>query len=71
MKSGMIKANKILRVDLSTGKIRSEEVPEERLNQFVGGKGLGAAYLYRELKEGIQALSPQNKLLFMLGPIVG
>ncbi len=71
MKSGMIKANKILRVDLSTGKIRSEEVPEERLNQFVGGKGLGAAYLYRELKEGIQALSPQNKLLFMLGPLVG
>ena len=67
----MTKANKILRVNLSTKRIRSEEVPEEWLNQFIGGKGLGAIYLYNELKKGVKALSPENKLLFMWGPLTG
>jgi len=67
----MIKVNKILRVNLSTEAIKSEEVPEEWLNQFVGGKGLGAVYLYNELKERVKPLSPKNKLLFIWGPLTG
>lgn len=62
---------KILRVNLTTSEINSEQIPEKWLDQYIGGKGLGAAYLYSELEEGVDALSPQNKLLFMLGPLVG
>ena len=35
----------LLRVDLSEGTVRTEEVPEDYRDRFVSGKGLGAALL--------------------------
>jgi aldehyde:ferredoxin oxidoreductase len=61
----------LLRVDLSSGKIKKEEIPAEVLSAYIGGKGLAAWYCYKEIKPGIDALGPQNKLMFFVGPLTG
>ncbi len=61
----------LLRVNLSTGQIKKEEIPAEVLSQYIGGKGLAAWYCYKEIKPGIDALSPENKLMFFVGPLTG
>jgi len=62
---------KILRVNLSEKSIKEEHVPTEITEKYIGGKGLGAYYLYKELKPKIDPLSPENKLLFFIGPLIG
>jgi ABC-type Zn uptake system ZnuABC Zn-binding protein ZnuA len=44
---------KILRVNLSTGKITTEPLPEDVARKYVGGRGLSAKILFDELKPGI------------------
>lgn len=61
----------VLRVNLSNGEIRSELIPEGWVEQFIGGKGLSAAYLYKELDASVAPLSPENLLIFAWGPMVG
>ncbi|WP_433624941.1 aldehyde ferredoxin oxidoreductase family protein [Halomicrococcus sp. NG-SE-24] len=61
----------VLRVDLSTGTVRRERVPERWRRRFLGGKGLGARYLYEELDAGTDPLGPNNVLGFVLGPLSG
>ena len=62
---------RLLRVDLDDGTVESEPVPECWLRRYVGGKGLGARYLYEELDAGVDPLGPANALLFLLGPLSG
>ena len=62
--------DRILRVDLSARRIDSDPVPEEWLEKYVGGKGLGARYLYAA-GCGIDPESPANLLAFMTGPLTG
>ncbi|MFC7156785.1 aldehyde ferredoxin oxidoreductase family protein [Halomarina halobia] len=61
----------ILRVDLTCGTVERERVPEEWRRRFLGGKGLGARYLYEELAPGTDPLGPANLLAFALGPLSG
>ncbi|MFB6092729.1 MAG: aldehyde ferredoxin oxidoreductase family protein [Haloquadratum sp.] len=61
----------LLRVDLSAGRITREPVPDRWLAAYVGGKGLGARYLYEHLDAGTDPLGPDNVLLFLLGPLSG
>ena len=61
----------LLRVDLSSGTIETEEVDREYRDRFVSGKGLGAALLMDETESGVDPLSPENALLFMQGPLTG
>ncbi len=62
---------KILRVNLTTGQI-SEEVPNETdLKMFLGGAGLASKYLFDEVPKGVDPLGPDNKLIFMTGPMTG
>lgn len=63
--------DRLLRVDLSTGTCESVPVPDAWLRRYVGGKGLGARYLYEELDAGADPLGSENVLLFMLGPLSG
>jgi len=65
------RANLLLRVDLSAGSARTEPVPDELHELWVGAKGLGAYYLAKELEPGIDPLSPENKLIFSTGPFQG
>ena len=62
---------KILLVDLDTGAI-SEEKPEDELYlRYLGGYGLGAYYLYRLQKPGVDPLGPDNHLGFFSGLLTG
>jgi aldehyde:ferredoxin oxidoreductase len=62
---------KILRVDLTNDKTTTESTNMEWAKQFIGGKGLGARYLFDELKPGTDPLSPDNPLMIWTGPLVG
>ncbi len=62
---------KILRVNLSTGEIRKEELNKEIAYNFLGGRGYSAKILYDELKPKINPLGEENKLIFMAGPLTG
>ena len=62
--------NQILRVNLSTKEIKKEPLPKIS-DTFIGGKGLGAYLLTRELAPGIDPLSPNNKLIICTGPLQG
>jgi len=62
---------RVLRVDLTTGKVRTERLPEELKRNFVGGRGFGAWYLYQELRPGIDPLGAENKILFLPGLLAG
>ena len=60
---------KLLRVNLSTCACREEDIPEETVVDFIGGRGFGVKYLYDELQPGTDPLSPENKLIFSIGPL--
>ncbi|MBW1674078.1 MAG: aldehyde ferredoxin oxidoreductase family protein [Deltaproteobacteria bacterium] len=62
---------KILRVNLTEGKILKEEIPEEMAKKFLGGRGLASKYLFDENRPGIDPLGPENKLIFMSGLVTG
>ncbi|MEL7565209.1 MAG: aldehyde ferredoxin oxidoreductase family protein [Dehalobacterium sp.] len=62
---------KILRVNLNNKEIKVEEVPEEIYLNFLGGRGAGAKYLYDEVGAEVDPLSPENKLIFFNGPMIG
>ncbi len=62
---------RVLRVDLTTGKLEDQVVEESAYRDFLGGSGL-AAHLFFQLK-GYEAdpLSPDNPLIVMNGPLSG
>jgi len=58
---------KILRVNLTNGKITEESLSEEIARKYVGGKALAAKILFEELKPGTDPLGPDNKLIVATG----
>ena len=68
---GFLEEAKLLRVDLTNGEVSEEKIPEDVVRRYIGGKGLGAYYLFKELKPKIDPLSSENKLIFMVGPLTG
>ncbi len=62
---------KFLRVNLSNGKAGEEAIPEQVETDFVGGRGFGIHYLYRELAPKTDPLGEQNKMIFVAGPLAG
>ena len=62
---------KILRVNLSTGSISTESISAQFCRKYLGGAGFVAYFLWKELQPGVDALSPDNKLVFALGPVSG
>lgn len=63
--------NRVLRVDVGKGRSSVEPLPEDTLRLLLGGKGLGAYYLYKELKPGTDPLGPENLLILHTGPLTG
>jgi len=61
----------VLRVDLTEEAVTRERVPDRWVRRYLGGKGLGARYLYEELDAGVDPLGPENVLAFLLGPLSG
>jgi len=62
---------KILRVNLTDGKVSKERLDEDVARKFIGGRGLGAKILFDELKPGIDPLEPENKLVIATGVVTG
>ncbi len=68
---GVRQRDYLLQVDLTRETVDREAVPGQWLRQYLGGKGIGARYLYDRLEAGTDPLGPENVLLFMLGPLSG
>jgi len=62
---------KFLRVDLTKSKITVEDIDPKIAKDFIGGRGMGVKYLYDEIDPMVDALSPDNKLLMVTGPLTG
>lgn len=60
---------KFLLVDLTNEASRPVPTPQWLKDQFVGGKGFGAKLLYDLVPKGVDALSPENPLMFFPGPL--
>ena len=61
--------NQLLRINLSKQKFTVEPIPESILRSYLGGKGLGSYLLLKENPPRIDPFSPQNRLIFTLGPL--
>lgn len=62
---------RILRVDLSSGKSVIEEPAENFYRQYFGGEGFVSYFLLKEVPPEVDALGPENKLIFAAGPLTG
>jgi aldehyde:ferredoxin oxidoreductase len=60
-----------LRIDLSTGSVDREPLPEAVLRQFLGGSGLGAWLLLQEGEARTDPLAADAPLVFAFSPLVG
>lgn len=63
-------ANKVAWVDLSAGKVDYKPVPEDDARKYIGGRGLGVKFVFDNGPK-VDALSPDNILCFMNGPLTG
>lgn len=63
-------AGKILRVDLSSGEI-GQFPTAEYAGDFLGGRGIAAALYWDEVPPDAGAFDPENRLIFMTGPLAG
>ena len=61
----------ILRVNLKTGAISKEPLNTKSADEYVGARGLGTKYYCDECDPKCDPLGPDNKLIFMTGPLTG
>lgn len=62
---------KILRVDLTKRSFKVEELNQAIAKKFIGGRGLGTWLMSTEVNPTVDALSPENKLMIVTGPLTG
>jgi aldehyde:ferredoxin oxidoreductase len=62
---------KILRVDLSTGRIEIETQPDSFYRTYMGGGAMGTYYILREMKKGADPLGPENLLTVFPSVVTG
>jgi len=61
--------NKILRINLKTKTFKEEPISDSIYRTHLGGKGYGTYLFMKENPPGVDPLSPNNKLIFCMGPI--
>ncbi len=62
---------KVLRVDLSRGKIVEKELRKDMAYRYIGGRGFNSHTLMMELPFGIDPLSPDNIIAIAPGALTG
>lgn len=62
---------KVLRVNLSTGRISTEALDPGVARDYIGARGLGTKFMLDEVDPKVDPLSPENKLIFAPGPLTG
>jgi aldehyde:ferredoxin oxidoreductase len=60
-----------LKIDLSSRSYEIEEIPNEIVKKYLGGRGLGSYLLYNSVPGRIDPLGGENHLLFTAGPASG
>ncbi len=64
-------AGRLLRIDLTKGRLQAETLSLELARTFLGGRGLAAKLFTDEVKANVEPLGPDNKLVIMAGPLTG
>ena len=62
---------KILVVDLTQEKVTVSSLPGEIYRLYPGGSALGIYLILQEMAEGVDALSPDNMIVFSVSPLTG
>lgn len=62
---------KVLRINLTQGEIFHEPLNMEWANDYMGSRGLGSKYLSEMMDPTVDALGPDNVLIFATGPLTG
>ena len=63
-------ADHVGRIDLTAGQVTYEAIPEEWKIKYIGARGVGVKYVFDNGPK-VDALSPDNMLCFMNGPLTG
>ena len=58
-------------IDLSTKKVSLQPLDSSLTTAFLGGRGLGAALLFRHIANPNEPFAPENPLIFAVGPFTG
>lgn len=61
----------VLRVNLTERTINTEPLDMEKAVKYIGGRGLGTRMLLDEGCATVEPLSPENKLIYITGPMTG
>ncbi|MBF0526416.1 MAG: aldehyde ferredoxin oxidoreductase family protein [Deltaproteobacteria bacterium] len=61
----------VLTADLTTGTFDTIELDENSRRDYIGGSGLAAKFFLDRIHPGIKALSPENPMIIMTGPLTG
>ena len=61
----------VLRVNLTNGSVKSEPLNMQWAREYLGQRGLATKYLAEEVDPTVDALSPENKLIMVTGPLTG
>lgn len=64
-------AGKLLRVDLTSGTITTEEFGDRYRDLFLGGRGVASKILYDEVPPEVDAFDPDNRIIFSPGALHG
>lgn len=62
---------KLVRINLTNGTIKKEALNIDDAKMYLGARGLGSKILIDEVDPKVEPLSPENKLIFMAGPLTG
>jgi len=62
---------KVLRVDLTSGRLTEEDLDQKVVRDYIGGRGLGIYYLNKEMDPKCDPLSPENLMVMATGPLTG
>ena len=63
--------HRILRVNLSERNFSEENLSNELIHDYIGGRGFGIKFLYDDLRPGINPLGEEGELIFTAGPLAG
>lgn len=62
---------KLLRINLNTRSYSIEGIDPEENRLFLGGRGVGALWYWREIGPHVEPLGAENKIGFFTGPMTG
>ncbi len=63
-------AGKVLRIDLSSGKITNTPTADYA-DRFLGGRGIANMIYWDEVPASVSAFDPENRMIFVTGPLAG